>query len=452
LIGYEIGGGFVGENRGRILASLSRGSLLGLEFLGGFAGVNGGRISNCYSTGSVTAPPPNEPGNVYPVRGLGGFSSLNFGTIENSYSAANVYADEFALNNGWVGGFIAGNAGNVENCFWDVELQTHGVTESIGINDGGDIVNTTGLSTILMQQKSTFEGAGWYFIHKPTDYGECYRWYPWEENVWWIDEGNDYPRLWFELNTPPVSDAGDDQTVCALIDGHADVRLDGTGSYDADGDELEYTWYDGNELIATGAEPNVMLPVGEHVIDLIVNDGIEDSEPNSCIVTVIQASRVPMNLTPRTLNCRSQGNWVKAHFTLPEEYSISDIDLDRSAVVDSSGIESALLEVSVNKDGSIEITASFDKEQICSLAGDWPEIFRVYGFFTDGSVFFGESVIRINPAGLKEVTELALYWLEECDYPDWCEGMDMNRDTVVNFQDYPLLLNSEVEFTVELNM
>jgi hypothetical protein len=303
LIGYEIGGGFVGENRGRILASLSRGSLLGLEFLGGFAGVNDGRISNCYSTGSVTVPSPNEHGDIYPVRGLGGFSSINFGTIENSYSAGNVFADEFALDNGWVGGFIAGNAGNVEDCFWDIELQAYGVTESIGINDGGVIVNTTGLSTILMQQRSTFEGAGWYFINKPTNYGGCCRWYPFEEDVWWIDEAKDYPRLWFEKNTPPVADAGADQRVFAFGVGFVDVQLDGTGSSDGDNDPLEYFWYnDANELIATGAEPNVLLGVGEHVIDLVVNDGIEDSEPDSCVVMVIEAIETEAKLTPQVLN------------------------------------------------------------------------------------------------------------------------------------------------------
>ena len=50
---------------------------------------------------------------------------------------------------------------------------------------------------------------------------------------------------------------------------------------------------------------------------------------------------------------------------------------------------------------------------------------------------------------MKEVSELALYWMGECGSPKWCEGLDMNRDTIVNLQDYPLVLNSEVEFTVE---
>ena len=282
----ENGGGFVGYNSGTIFSSLSRASVLGLEFLGGFAGVNDGRISNCYSTGSITAPPVNEPGDVYRVRGLGGFTGVNLGNIEYSYSAGNVYADEFALDNGWVGGFVAGNAGKVTSCFWDVELQTHGVTESIGVSDGGTVIYTAGLLTSLMQQGDTFIDAGWNFAKK-----------------WWIDEANDYPRLWFEKNTPPVADAGADQRVFAFGVGFVDVQLDGTGSSDGDDNPLEYFWYnDANELIATGAEPNVALPIGEHVIDLVVNDGIEDSEPDSCVVTVIEAIETEAKLTPQVLN------------------------------------------------------------------------------------------------------------------------------------------------------
>ena len=150
------------------------------------------------------------------------------------------------------------------------------------------------------------------------------------------------------------------------------------------------------------------------------------------------------------MNCRSRGKWVKAHLNLPEEYTIEDVDPTRSAVVHSYGFESAPIEVFMNEEENVEITAPFDREAICSLMNDWPEVFRVYGFFTDGSIFFGESGIRINPAGMKEVSELSSYWLQSgCEPPKWCDGLDLNRDGNVNIQDYPLLLNSEVEFTVE---
>ncbi len=46
----------------------------------------------------------------------------------------------------------------------------------------------------------------------------------------------------YEFNHRPVADAGRDRTVAAGPGGKARVRLDGTGSYDADGQELTYRW------------------------------------------------------------------------------------------------------------------------------------------------------------------------------------------------------------------
>jgi hypothetical protein len=107
------------------------------------------------------------------------------------------------------------------------------------------------------------------------------------------------------VNATPVANATD-VTGYAWVDGYALVKLDGVGSYDEDGDVLEYYWYDGKDLIATGAEPNVVLPVGEHVIDLVVNDGIEDSEPDSCVVTVVEPFETVARMLPGMINLKSQ--------------------------------------------------------------------------------------------------------------------------------------------------
>ena len=47
----------------------------------------------------------------------------------------------------------------------------------------------TGLTTAEMQTAATFLEAGWDFIGE-TENGT--------DEVWWIDEGQDYPRLWWE--------------------------------------------------------------------------------------------------------------------------------------------------------------------------------------------------------------------------------------------------------------
>jgi PKD repeat protein len=62
--------------------------------------------------------------------------------------------------------------------------------------------------------------------------------------------------------------------------------LDCSDSNDPEGDELTYTWsIDGNE-VATGVNPTIVLPCGTYTIELIVNDGEVDSEPDYVEITV----------------------------------------------------------------------------------------------------------------------------------------------------------------------
>ncbi|MCP4712806.1 MAG: right-handed parallel beta-helix repeat-containing protein, partial [Planctomycetes bacterium] len=58
-------------------------------------------------------------------------------------------------------------------------------------------------------------------------------------------------------NNRPVADAGPNQLVWAGVDGLGLVRLDGSGSWDADGDELVYEWrwvVDGEEFVSFGGD------------------------------------------------------------------------------------------------------------------------------------------------------------------------------------------------------
>lgn len=91
------------------------------------------------------------------------------------------------------------------------------------------------------------------------------------------------------VNTPPVADAGEDEEV---LDGTI-VQLDGSGSYDPDGDELAYAWsqISGPNVILFGE--NSVTPTfiatdaGEVVIQLVVNDGEEDSQPDEVTIIVL---------------------------------------------------------------------------------------------------------------------------------------------------------------------
>jgi len=284
-------GGLVGGNTGTILNSFSDGSFVGGDCIGGLVSWNhNGVISGCYSTGSIS-------GRMRP----GGLVSHNDnGTIKNCYSMCSVdgwegsggligYNENGSILNCYSTGLVDGYSpfgglvgynrdGMVDFSFWDMD------TSGLSFSDGG-----TGLSTWDMYEKKTFLDAGWDF-----------------DNIWWIDEWRNYPILKWQLPpTPPVADAGADQTLFAFGKDLVEVQLDGTNSYDKYDDALEYFWFDdANELIATGAEPNVVLPVGKHVIDLIVNDGIEDSEPDSCTITVIEPVEMTGRMLPGVINLK----------------------------------------------------------------------------------------------------------------------------------------------------
>jgi hypothetical protein len=83
---------------------------------------------------------------------------------------------------------------------------------------------------------------------------------------------------------PPVPDAGPAQTVDQTKGDGADVVLDGSKTYDPDGDELTYTWT-WDDHTEHGVNPTVTLPPGTHTITLTVTDDI-DTVSRTTTVTV----------------------------------------------------------------------------------------------------------------------------------------------------------------------
>ncbi len=168
-------GGLVGKNRSveMIQSSFSTGSVSGVYSVGGLVGNNDTEIANCYSTCSVSG--------GYNVGGLVG---LHRGVITSCYSAGHVvfepiysYGDYIAHIGGLLG--YASDANDVLQSFWDIETSVQTVSA------GG-----TGLTTAEMHTPSTFLEAGWDLVYE-ADNGI--------DDIWWIVEGRDYPRLWWEL-------------------------------------------------------------------------------------------------------------------------------------------------------------------------------------------------------------------------------------------------------------
>jgi len=164
-------GGLVGSNGGAVTQCYSTGTVSGKDLIGGLVGYNNGHVAHCYSAGTVSGD-----------SGIGGLVGSNFeldfgggarGTVIHSYSTGAV------SGSGWgVGGLVGDNSwGIVTACFWDT--QTSGQAQMPG--SAG-----TGRTTVEMQTAKTFLDAGWDFVGETTNG---------TEDIWWILEGRDYPRL-----------------------------------------------------------------------------------------------------------------------------------------------------------------------------------------------------------------------------------------------------------------
>jgi hypothetical protein len=103
-------------------------------------------------------------------------------------------------------------------------------------------------------------------------------------------------------NTPPVANAGLDQTVAV----GTTVHLNGSQSSDADGDALSFQWT--ITTLPTGStarlsDPTAVQPTfvvdrpGTYTVQLIVKDGIVASAPDAVVITT-QNSRPVANAGP----------------------------------------------------------------------------------------------------------------------------------------------------------
>jgi hypothetical protein len=289
---------------GTIARCYAAGSVSGRRNVGGLAGANGEdppirgfpklSITDSYSTCAVT--------------GGSGLVGSNFGQITNCYAAGKV--------TGSGGGLDGSRIPPTLNCFWDIEVSGK-TTSGSGI----------GKTTAEMMTLSTFTSAGWDFVGESTNG---------PNDVWFIREGKEYPRFVWE-NNKPVADAGPNQVAYAWIDGIAEVTLDANNSYDADGDALTYLWkwsIDGNDYETTGVDLTIELPVGQYTFELVVNDGLVNSEPNQVVITVVAPIKSAMWVTPQIINNGCFGRQsIMAILQLPAGISKKQVDSGRKLLL-----------------------------------------------------------------------------------------------------------------------
>ncbi len=244
-------GGLVGVNEflmeqgfyipGNITGCCAEGKMEGLNCVGGLVGDNLGRVTDSYATADVFVlfvfqidGPPG--GNR-----IGGLVGHNYywtdalvpPSVLRCYSTGSITESILGTDN--VGGLVGLNEGTVTNSFWDVE------TSGLSSSDGG-----TGRTTSQMQRQSTFINAGWDFVDETANG---------TEDTWWILEGQDYPRLSWELIEDEPNEVADslseamDTNLSFTTGGNADwfsqtttSRYDGDAAQSGDISRRQESW------------------------------------------------------------------------------------------------------------------------------------------------------------------------------------------------------------------
>jgi hypothetical protein len=139
-------------------------------------------------------------------------------------------------------------------------------------------------------------------------------------------------------NQPPVADAGDDATVECT--GNTTYTLDGSGSSDPDGDDLTYSWTDGDgNEVGTTVDPTVAVSLGDNTFTLTVDDGNGETSTDEVTITVEDTEGPTITLSSTAIELASPNHEYHTVNVTDFVTSVSDdcnSDLSVSSVVITS--------------------------------------------------------------------------------------------------------------------
>lgn len=195
--------GVLGRNASVANLGIRNANVAGRDVLGLLAGRNRGSIRACCAGGSVIGDSLIAASTIQGGSSIGGLTARNEGSITDSYAVGDLVAEFFTFD---MGGLTGRNSGTISRCYSAARISYKGLFPAdcagglVGVNKGEIVASyfpigagpDNGLGTSLtqtrMKQQASF--AGWDFVGETANG---------EEGIWWILEGQDYPRLWWEL-------------------------------------------------------------------------------------------------------------------------------------------------------------------------------------------------------------------------------------------------------------
>ena len=180
------------------------------------------------------------------------------------------------------------------------------------------------------------------------------------------------PGYWVDVNSTPA-------------DPNDDIWVDG-----------DYHLLAGSPCIDTG-DPNYVPEPNE--TDLDGNPRVLNGRIDMGAYESVPPVIVGLKLTPQMLSCESNGSWLKAHVTFPEEIFPEDIDVNTPAIADPPGVESEFIEVNEYSDGSFDVQIYFEREGFCEALSESEDGLlevTVTGSLTDGRKFQGSDIIKLK--------------------------------------------------------
>jgi len=188
--------------------------------------------------------------------------------------------------------------------------------------------------------------------------------------------------------TPPAY--GRRQTVLADLSALSDLWLSTPSSP---------KWNPEYDIAQTGPMPTIELPVGVHVIELIVNDGINDSLPDQVVITVVGPIEARLKIVPQTINRHSQARHIWAHIRLPAGIAEDQIDMSEPLFLYPGSIAASNQRVTHSHsqaDVRTSIFAPFDKAALMdAVADDGPAELQVVGRLMTGQYYYGCDTVTV---------------------------------------------------------